>query len=305
MNSRRSFICCSGLAAAAAGFGLAPAVSFGAVRRARWRIVIDDSFRFPAWSRALGHATGAESSAAASTRRQRGASQRPDELTLFALTAPGVEPFATDQARALSREANDRLAAMVSAARDRTRVGALATLSSTDPFAVREADRAINQLGLTGLSLAANRAMPLDDRSLWPVYEFAAASRVPVYLPTSAAATAAVASADSGRHLTQLIMGGVLDAFPALTVVLARLGEGAPHWYGRAADATAVLRDTGRASPRRPLEDYLSNNILLTTADMTAQTLQFCSGGAMCTASAAPAIVSIALAAYPIYRRSI
>lgn len=184
--------------------------------------------------------------------------------------------------------ANDRLAEKVHGT---SGMAGLATLAAFDPLAVKEAERAITRLGFAGLSLGANRGLRLDHRSLWPVYEYAASARVPIYLPAAYTADAgeapyrtlgsagviAGASADSGRHATQLIFGGVLDAFPDLTVVLSRMGEGTPYWYGRINETYDAVLEADGNLPQRPAHDYFGANLLLTTTDMTPHTVQFCS----------------------------
>lgn len=209
------------------------------------------------------------------------------ELRLVTLPAPGLEPFSPALARDLARRTNDRLAQAV--ADSRGAMGGLAALSVFDLRADREAERALSQLGLAGLSLGANRGMRLDDRKLWPVYEVAQAAGAPIYLPAGYSPLAGDApyrslnregviegaAAQSRDHAAQLIFGGVIDAFPGLTFVLARLGEAAPYWYRDLVLSQAAYE--AAAAPQRDVADYFRSNLYLTTADMTSPgTREFC-----------------------------
>ena len=296
MTSRREFLRTSTLAVSTVGLASLPGLT-QAFSGARFeRISLGETFVFPQWLSAMTEITGHKPHSADRTFwnvwQSAGASPftpvRPGELSLVTLPAPGVEPFGISQARSLAIEANDRLAEKVAGS---SGLAGLGTIAAFDPMAVREAERAIFRLGLAGLSLGANRGMRLDHRSLWPVYEFAASARVPVYLPAAytslagdapyrtlgSAGVIAGAAADSGRHATQLIFGGVLDAFPDLTVVLSRMGEGTPYWYGRIQETYAAAQDAAIPLPKRPAHEYFNDNIWLTTTDMTPQTVQFCS----------------------------
>jgi len=296
MTSRRDFLRTSTLALSTIGLASLPGLAGAFGRPGFDGISVGETFVFPEWlsamaavARANRHsADGAFWNAWQSAGASGFAPAQPGVLGLVSLPAPGVEPFAVAQARSLAALANDRLAEWV---HGMPGAAGLATLAALDPLAVVEAERAITRLGLAGLSLGVNRGMGLDHPSLWPVYEYAASANVPVYLPASYTAIAgdaayaalgnvgviSGAAADSGRHATQLIFGGVLDAFPRLKVVLSRMGEGTPYWYGRIRETYASLDEAGTSLPRRPAHEYFSDNILLTTTGMTPQTVQFCS----------------------------
>lgn len=295
MTSRREFLRSSSLVLSAAGLAALPGVSAALGRSGFERISIGETFVFPGWLSAMAAVAVSQPHSAdrvfwdawQSAALSPVTPAHAGTLNLVALPAPGVEPFALAEARSLALQANDRLAEAVSATPG---MAGLATVAACDPLAVKEAERAITSLGLVGLCLGANRGVRLDHRSLWPVYEYAASAKVPVYLPAAYTAEAgdepyralgsvgviAGAAADSGRHATQLIFGGVFDAFPALTVVLSRMGEGTPYWYGRLRETYASVQEAGGALPKRDVRDYFSDNLLLTTTGMTPQTVQFC-----------------------------
>ena len=299
MNSRRDFLRTATVALSAAGLSTLPQVLGAFGRPAARRLSIGETFVCPEWMSALSTATARVRHDADLAFLQAWQAVRPstlapssredDELALITLPAPGVEPFDLGRARSLARRTNDALAETVAASHGR--VAGLATVAAIDPLAAREAERSISRLGLAGLNLGANRGLRLDHRSLWPIYEFAAASRAPVYLPAAYAPVAgdapyralgragviAGASADAGRHATELIFGGVFDAFPTLSVVMGRMGEGTPYWYGRILETYAAVQDAGGALPQRSAPEYFADNMLLTTADMSSDTVEFCS----------------------------
>jgi predicted TIM-barrel fold metal-dependent hydrolase len=254
--------------------------------------MISETFTFPEWVEAIqsleSDGLRADRAFAAALRAHQPVAAT-DALQLLALPAPGVEPFAVERAVALARLANDQLAAHVR--RSAGRIQGLATVSVFDPQALREAQRAVTELGLAGISLGSNRGMRLDHPSLLPLFAFAESAGVPVYLPAAyaplagdapyrAAGRAGVitgAAADSGQHLMQLIYGGVFDRHPRIKVVAGRLGEGTPYWYGHVQEVHEAMAGAGRTLPARKPDEYFGRNILLTTADMSADTLRFCS----------------------------
>lgn len=295
MTSRREFLRSSSFAVSALGLAALPGVSAALGRSGFERISIGETFVFPEWLSAMAAVAGHHPHSAdrafwdawQSARLAPVTPAQSGVLTLVALPAPGVEPFALAQARSLARAANDQLAERVGATPG---MAGLATVAACDPLAAQEAERAVTRLGLVGLCLGANRGVRLDHRSLWPLYEYAASAKVPVYLPAAYTSLAgdgpyralgsvgviSGAAADSGRHATQLIFGGVLDAFPTLTVVLSRMGEGTPYWYGRVRETHASLQEAGGTLPGRAVHEYFNDNLLLTTTDMTPQTVEFC-----------------------------
>jgi predicted TIM-barrel fold metal-dependent hydrolase len=248
------------------------------------RIVISETFVPTEWVEAFDQAGPDLRSAAQAFWRDFKAPpiSRPEagDLRLLSLPAPGVEIFEPALAKRLARRTNERLATFVrQAGRD---TGGFATVSAFDREASREAEYAIAGLGLSGISLGANRGVRLDDRRLWPLYAFAEGAGAPIYLPAAYAAGAgdapyralgragprAGASADCSLHATQLIFGGVFDAFPKLNVVLSRLGNGAAHHYGR---LIAIEEGLGAGDrPRTSVREAFQRNIVLTSADLTS-----------------------------------
>jgi len=147
---------------------------------------------------------------------------------------------------ALQSVCNDRLADAVRQRPDRLQ--GFATLATPDPdAAAAELGRAITELGFNGAMLYGRmRDRNLDHPDFWPIFEAAEALNAPLYLhpqsppPAVRAAyysglgdgvDAALATHglgwhyDAGLQLLRLILGGVLDRFPGLQLILGHWGE--------------------------------------------------------------------------------
>jgi aminocarboxymuconate-semialdehyde decarboxylase len=177
----------------------------------------------------------------------------------------GLEPATAVRA---AREVNDELAGIVAGRPDR--FAGLATLPMQDvPAAVAELERAMSELGLAGVSVGTHVAgRSWDAQELFPVLEAAEATGALVFLHP---VDPRIAGGSPGYHLgnlvgnpfevtmaaAALVLGGVLDRLPALTVLLAHAGGFTcanvgrfNHGYRARSDASAVAR-------RLP-EDYLA-----------------------------------------------
>ena len=68
---------------------------------------------------------------------------------------------------------------------------------------------------------------------------------------------------DTGLHVLRLILGGVLDRFPRLQLIIGHMGEGLPSMISRAAWITNPISGVAR-----PLEEYFAQNIHVTTSGL-------------------------------------
>jgi len=128
----------------------------------------------------------------------------------------------------------------------------------------------------------------LDDPRFLPVWEAAAALRVPVYLhpapppekvrevyysglPGDLGMLLSIAGwgwhAETGLHTLRLIVSGLFDRLPDLQVIIGHMGEGLPYALAR---SSSVL---SRAAPhlRQPVSDYFRSNIHVTTSGYFTQ----------------------------------
>lgn len=68
-------------------------------------------------------------------------------------------------------------------------------------------------------------------------------------------------------HAVRLMLSGLFDRYPQLTVLLGHLGEGLPFMLPRLEHRLHMQRDgVGLGTAKAPLSHYLSNNFYLTTS---------------------------------------
>ena len=146
----------------------------------------------------------------------------------------------------LSRIANDEMAELVARYPDRF-VGAAACVPMHDiDAAIGELDRAVGQLGFRGVQIYTDvQGRPLDDPSIAPILDRAAALDVPVLLhPVRGPNRPDYPSEDASHFdswrvigwlydtvsaMTRLIFSGVFDRHPDIKIVTHHLGGFAPY----------------------------------------------------------------------------
>lgn len=212
------------------------------------------------------------------------------DMHLLSLTTPGVQSFQPDRASEVARMVNDRLAAII--AEYPGRFAGLATVAPQQPeAAAAELERAITKLGLNGLLINSyTNDEYLDLPKYDPILEMAARLRVPLYIHPRTPSPSMVQpysahgligalwgfAADTGLHAMRLIMSGVFDRHPDLTVVLGHMGEGIPYWFWRIDNMYHKYNNLGAAEaigikPLRQLpSEYFKTNIYMTTSGMNS-----------------------------------
>jgi uncharacterized protein len=205
------------------------------------------------------------------------------DVQVLSLTSPGAQEFAAIEAIPLAAEANDVLAAAVSARPDRFE--AFASLPTASPAAaVEELHRAVESLGLRGALLNGRTgSRSLDHPEFSDLYEAAEKLGVPLYihpqLPLESVRAAYYAGWDDelswlfagpgigwhyecGIELLRLILSGTLDRHPGLQVILGHWGEVVLFYLER----LAVLDRSSNLD--RPIADYMSENVYYTPSGM-------------------------------------
>ena len=178
-----------------------------------------------------------------------------DEFTnykqVISLGSPPVETFAgpaiTSQ---LVRAGNDGMAELVAKHPDRF-AGFLAAVPMNDPdAAVTEIQRAVRDLGASGVQIYSNVAgRPIDLPELSPMYELLHRERIPAFLhPARSEKFSDYASEDRSRFeiwwalgwpyetstaMARLVFSGAFDKWPELTIVCHHLGGIVPYLAGR------------------------------------------------------------------------
>lgn len=166
------------------------------------------------------------------------------DMQALSLGPPGAEVGSAQDSVALTKLWNDQIAKVVQA--DPRHFTGLAALPMQVPdAAVRELDRAVDELRLPGAQIFSNAAgKTLDAPEFWPVYERAQELDVPIFIhPNTPLCTTGQMDfgvmlmlglpADTSLAASRLVMSGVMDKYPKLNIVLAHLGGVLPYLLGR------------------------------------------------------------------------
>lgn len=152
----------------------------------------------------------------------------------------GMEPSTIHR---LTRLANDSIAALAVTHSDRF-VG-VAVLPMVDDTMIEELRRARFELGLEGVMIFSNiEGQPLDDPSMWPLYQEAATMELPIWIHPQHGHSYPWIKRDlldrmfgwpfeTSLAMARLVYGGVLEAFPDLAFITHHLGGMVPYCAGR------------------------------------------------------------------------
>lgn len=191
------------------------------------------------------------------------------DMQILSLTVPGVHHEPPDAGMALARLTNDAFGEIV--AEYPERFGAFAALPTQIPdAAAQELERAVTEIGLAGAMIFSNHAgKSLDHESFWPVYEAAEALGAPLLVHPYA--PAGMANLEDLRMValigfpfdvtiaaTRLVLSGVLDRFPNLTLIMSQLGGAIPMLAERLDRGSAIYPELAGTLQRRP-SDYLKD----------------------------------------------
>ena len=164
---------------------------------------------------------------------------------------PPLEAFATpEQAVELAKMANDEIAELVAKYRDKF-VTAIALLPMNNiDAALKETDRAINDLGFRGIYVHSNiNGKPLDAPEFLPLIEKMSKYNLPIYIhpwrpneftdyQTESASKYMIAGTfgwpyETTVAMTRLVFSGILEKFPNLKVVTHHCGGMVPYYAQR------------------------------------------------------------------------
>jgi predicted TIM-barrel fold metal-dependent hydrolase len=204
---------------------------------------------------------------------------------VLSLASDGIQNILDPQvAVTTAREANNALFDAVAAHPDR--YSGFAALPMQDAAAARdELDRAVTELGLKGALVNGysnlgdlDTALYYDDRAYDTLWQRMTELDVPLYLhprnplpdqrriyegaPELLGATWAF-GAETAVHALRMIVSGVFDRFPTLTVILGHLGETLPFAIRRLEQRIAHMPNLRM---ERPASQYLRDNFWLTTS---------------------------------------
>jgi uncharacterized protein len=206
-----------------------------------------------------------------------------DYREIISLPNPPIEDLAAGEIGLnLARIGNDAMAELC--ARHRARFPTfVAALSMTDvEGSVREARRAVTELGAGGVQIFTNVAgRPLDDKDFEPIFATMAELDLPVWLhPARTASMPDYPKEQKSRFemwwcfgwpydtsvaMVRLALWGLLDRYPRLKIITHHLGGMIPYYDGRIGSGLEVLgsrtsdEDYSRILPslKRPHLDYM------------------------------------------------
>jgi predicted TIM-barrel fold metal-dependent hydrolase len=204
------------------------------------------------------------------------------DLQVISHAVTGIQ-FAGNEEVRLARQANDQLAAAVTAHPDRFAGFAILPMSEPEA-AVTELERAVCSLGFKGAFVNGTiNGRFLDDPAFLPLLEKTVALDVPVYIhpaPPPAvvrdayyngfdpAVNFALATAgwgwhsEVGIHALRLILAGVFDRLPGLQIMIGHMGEMLPFMLDRINNTlTPVAKHL-----QRPVPEYFLRNFHITTS---------------------------------------
>ncbi|WP_039076133.1 amidohydrolase family protein [Bacillus sp. MSP13] len=211
------------------------------------------------------------------------------QTSILSLTQPGIEGI-TDPERAvkLAKQMNDH-AAEFFVSKHPDRFKAFAAVPLQDPEeAAKELERAVNKLGFVGALVNGysnigdeNNAQYLDEPQVRPFWEKAAQLKVPVYLHPriplpnqqriykgyeGLLGSAWGFGFETATHAIRLMLSGLFDEYPDLTVILGHLGEGLPFTLPRVEHRLRHQRPETHGNHQKAPTEYLSKNFYLTTS---------------------------------------
>ena len=201
------------------------------------------------------------------------------DISVLSVTTPGVQ-VEPDRGIAVrkAKEVNDMLATVMQ--RNPTRFSGFAHLALQDPKeAANELERAVKELGMRGALINGHtNGEYLDSQKFWPVWERAESLGVPIYLHPANAPDSAKCldgytellgpawawTAETATHTLRMVMGGVFDRFPKVTLVLGHMGETIPFVLWRL-DSRYKMMKHSRTLQKMPSQ-YIRDNIMITTS---------------------------------------
>jgi 2,3-dihydroxybenzoate decarboxylase len=210
------------------------------------------------------------------------------DIFVLSQTTPGVqvEPDAATAVR-LARSANDYMHAQVQSHPDRYR--AFAHLPMQDvTAAVSELERCVRDLGFVGALINGNtNGFYLDNSCYYPFWEAVVGLNVPVYIhPADAHIQPWVLDGypemqgavwgwdtDNASHFLRLLLSGLFDRYPRLTIILGHMGELLPYYVWRIDRRIAAV---GGGGLKRKPSDYFRSNLLITTSGVCQDSSLLC-----------------------------
>jgi 5-carboxyvanillate decarboxylase len=207
------------------------------------------------------------------------------DLAILSLTAPGVQVFEADEAKAMVVRANDHLADAVS--RHPGRFAGMTSIAPQDPaWCAGEVARG-KELGFKGVMVNSHtKGEYLDQPKFDPILRACVEADQLLYIhpqspPDRMIGPMVEAGLDGavfgfgvevGLHLLRIITSGVFDRYPTLRIAVGHMGEALPFWLYRLDYMHQATVRSKRYSFMKPLRktifDYMRENVFITTSGM-------------------------------------
>ncbi|HXC76120.1 MAG TPA: amidohydrolase family protein [Candidatus Acidoferrum sp.] len=214
------------------------------------------------------------------------------DIQVLSVQNSRIQQLGPERAGTISRDLNDRMAAIVRAHPGRFR--AFASLPMCDPLAAaEELTRAVGELGFVGTLVAGQtNGVFLDHPSMRPVLATAERLGVPIYLhpaPPPPAVfdayfsglerkVAAMLStsawgwhAETGMHVLRVVVSGTFERFPGLQLIVGHMGENLPFSLARADERLTPV--SGLATS---VSDTIREHVWITTSAYTTEAPLLC-----------------------------
>ena len=216
------------------------------------------------------------------------------DTAILSLTSPGVQVMEKDQAVSFAAYANDWLVDKIKAHPDR--FAGLTAVAPQDPSAAAKEIQRGHEMGLNGVIINSHtKGEYLDDKKFWEIFEAAEALDTPIYLhpqtpPKDASGPFLERGLDgaiygfaveTALHMLRILIAGVFDRFPKLTMVIGHNGEAIPFWLSR----LDYMHRAGVVSERyesmkplkRTISEYMRENVYVTNSGVAWEPgIKFC-----------------------------
>lgn len=211
------------------------------------------------------------------------------ETYIMSLTQPGIEGITdTQKAIEIARQSNDYCAKYL-IDKHPDRLKAFACVPMQDPTeAAKELERTVKEYGYVGALINGysnlgdeNTAQYLDEPQVEPFWSKVAELNVPVYLhpripmPSQQRmykgyegllGSAWGFGIETATHAVRLMLSGLFDRYPHLTVIVGHLGETLPFTLPRLEHRLRHQRVETQGPHKKPVTEYLRENFYLTTS---------------------------------------
>lgn len=213
------------------------------------------------------------------------------DMSVISVNIPTPDMLEPELAAEGARICNDAIAELC--AKHPERFIGIASLPLNDaPAAISELDRAATELDMRGIFLPSHiNGLPVDEARFEPIYARAAALSAPLVLhPTVPTWGNAISEhsmipmigfmVDTSYAMLRLILSGIMERHPRLTIVHPHCGGALPYVMGRVVEQTEVKRRGRDHIEQSPRETYRRVYIDLVSPDDLAVDFAFRFAGA-------------------------